>query len=127
VVHLLVERGADPAIGEQQLWWTPLMVASVKGHLEVVRWLLGHPGAGATINQQAEEGGTVPWWACLYARGVVVRALLESGADPTIASNNGLTPVAVAKLSGAYREGITAEGRRECAEALEVRYPFPLP
>jgi ankyrin repeat protein len=33
----------------------------------------------------------------LQGRGGVVRALLESGADPTIADNDGTTPMAIAK------------------------------
>jgi hypothetical protein len=54
-----------------------------------------------------------------------VRALLESGADPTIVTNLGITPMAMAKLKPDF-EQIPAEGRRECVVALEVRLYLPL-
>jgi hypothetical protein len=102
-----------------------LIAASSEGHVEVLRFLLGHPGAKASVNHRAGGGATALWVACCYGRG----ALLESGADPTIADNNGLSPVTVAKNVGVYPPGVTAEGRRECAEALEVSsgLAFPLP
>jgi hypothetical protein len=42
--------------------------------------------------------------ACCYGRGGVVRALLESGTDPTFATNNGTTPTAIAKHHHCRRE-----------------------
>jgi ankyrin repeat protein len=60
------------------------------------------------------------WWACYMGRGEVVRALLESGADPKVAHNEGTTPVAIAKGDRPF-SSISAEGRRECVAALEVR------
>jgi hypothetical protein len=51
-----------------------------------------------------------------------VRELLERGADPTIADNKGITPMAIAKQDPpSSPPGITAEGRLECVAALEVR------
>jgi hypothetical protein len=130
VVRLLVERGADTTIASQRHGWTALMIASIRGHLEVVRWLLGYPSARATMNHRDEVGRTALWLACRYGRGGVVGALLESGADPTVATNNGTTPMAGAKDEGYYPEGVTAEHRRECVAALEVRllplHPFSL-
>jgi ankyrin repeat protein len=114
VVRLLLERGADPTIATG--WGsTPLIEASSQGHLKVVRSLLGHPSARATINRRDINGRTALWWACYKGSAGVVRALLESGADATIASNAGTTPMAIAK------HGVTAEGCRECVAALEVR------
>jgi hypothetical protein len=49
-----------------------------------------------------------------------VRALLENGADPTIADKEGITPMAIAKTAS-LPYGITAGGRWECVAALEVR------
>jgi ankyrin repeat protein len=65
VVRLLLERGADPTIATR--WGsTPLMIASFGGHLEVVRLLLGHPSAKATINHRdgwagRRCGGPATW------------------------------------------------------------------
>jgi ankyrin repeat protein len=126
VVRLLLERGADPTIADTGNS-TPLMIASGQGHLEVVRVLLGRPSGKATVNHRNVSGRTALWWACCQGRGGVVRALLESAADPTVAEIDGTTPTAVAKEvteQGADTpedRKISAEGRRECVAALEVR------
>jgi ankyrin repeat protein len=122
VARLLLERGADTTIADKSCW-TPLMVASDRGHLEVVRLLLGNPSGKATINHRQRYGTTALWWACYMGRGGVVRALLESGANPTIANDKDITPVAIAKLEPEY-DNVSAEGRRECVAALEVRLAF---
>jgi ankyrin repeat protein len=122
VVRLLMERGADPTIANV-VSGIPMIAASKEGHLEVVRFLLGHPSAKAAINHRDESGQTALWRACYKGCGGVVRALLESRADPTIASNNGTTPMAIAKQP--HPVAIHAEGRRECVAALEVRLGLP--
>jgi hypothetical protein len=89
-----------------------------------VRLLLGHRWAiaKATINQGNQAGRTALCCACYRGRGGVVRALLESGADPTIPTNNGSTPMAIAKWDPPDDDDdISAEGRRECVAELEVR------
>jgi hypothetical protein len=126
VVRLLVERGADLAIATPR-GLTPLMIASHRGHLEAVRVLLHHPSARATVDHRYVDGRTALWQACFIGQGEVVRALLESGADPTIADNEGTTPMGVAKEAvPAESEAISAEGRRECVTALEVRWCLPV-
>jgi ankyrin repeat protein len=119
VARALLESGADPAIADQHDC-TPLMEASSEGHLEVLRLLLGHPIAKTTVNHRDCLGRTALWWACFEGRVGVVRALLESGADLTIADNDGTTPMAIAKQIPTDGE-ISAEGRRECVAALKVR------
>jgi ankyrin repeat protein len=134
VVMLLLERGGDPTIPAQD-GLTPLIIACLRDRREVVRFLLGHPGVKATINHRDVHGQTALLNACFGGNGAIVRALLESGADPTIARNNGTTPMAVAKQYVAPEfamAGITAKGRRECVAALKVRVrlfvsSFPLP
>jgi hypothetical protein len=97
------------------------MHATEQGHLDVVRLLLGHHRARAAINQRDNGGATALWKACrIGRRGVVVRALLESGADITIANNNGITPVAIA-VEPPHASHISARGRRECVAARKVR------
>jgi ankyrin repeat protein len=121
VVRLLLERGADPTIATRE-GTTPLVAASSEGQLEVVRCLLGHASAKATINRRTHSGKTALWFACYWGQGVVARALLESGADPTIASKDGITPAAIAKRVRPLPKGVTAKGRRQCAAALKVRF-----
>jgi ankyrin repeat protein len=128
VVRVMVESGANPTIAgtysADTAGWTPLIAASDQGRLEVVRVLLGHPGAKATINSRDRQGRTVLWLACHWGRGGVARALLEGGADPTIADSEGITPTAIAKQQAPFRAYV--EGRRECVAALEVSLPLPL-
>jgi ankyrin repeat protein len=128
VVRLLLERGADPTLtGCKEHGCTPLLISSREGHVEVVRWLLGHPTAKAAISHPDLVGETALSYACHFGRAGVVRALLESGADPTIATRGGLTPMALAKRDEAYPEGVTAADRRECVAALEVRIDILIP
>jgi uncharacterized protein len=118
VVRLLLEGGADPTIANHG-GSTPLMTASSQEILETVRVLLGHPGARATVNRRNNDGRTALCVACFWGYGGIVNALLENGADPTIAANEGTTPMAIAKADPPAF--ITIEGRRECVAALEVR------
>jgi ankyrin repeat protein len=63
-------------------------------------------------------------WACVQGYGEIVRALLDSGADPTIADDCDATPMSVAKQivdEEDEHDRVTAEGRRDCVAALEVR------
>jgi ankyrin repeat protein len=87
--------------------------AFVENRGETVRCLLDHPTAAATVNHRDEEGRTALWCAASSGRVAVVRALLEKGADPATADNQGRTPVAVSKLSKG------AKGRA-CVDALKV-------
>jgi hypothetical protein len=68
VVRLLLEKGADPTI-VTNLGWTPVVAASYRGHLEVVRLLLGHPSAKSTTNFRTTRGMTALWFACWSGRG----------------------------------------------------------
>jgi uncharacterized protein len=119
LVRLLLESGADPTIATKG-GETPLMVASSRGHLDVLRFLLGDSSAKNTVNYRYQGGETALLYACVKGHGGVARALLESGADPTIADRNGITPMIIAKTHPCSH-GFSAEGRRECAAALEVR------
>jgi ankyrin repeat protein len=117
--ELLMERGADPTFADTE-GYTPLQLASNKGHLPVVRLLLNLPSGKATINHRNGHGATALSTACFRGHGGWARALLESGADPTIADEGGATPRAKTQQDPPPF-WISAEGRRECVVALEVR------
>jgi hypothetical protein len=68
---------------------TPLMLASFKGHVGVVRCLLDK---GAAIDERSDLGCTALWFACLMGRFPVIRLLVEGGADPTIAEEKARRP-----------------------------------
>jgi ankyrin repeat protein len=115
VVRLLLQAGADPTITLDN-GWSPLIQASLRGRLETVRCLLEHPSA-AVINHRDRWGRTALLWACRMGHEGVVRALLDNGADPTIADNGGTTPL----------EWAERQNRHTCIEALKVRGSFPPP
>jgi hypothetical protein len=75
------------------------------------------PAPKATINHRDNADKTALWWACRWSRGGFVRALLESGADHTVAKGDGTTPTAIAK-GGRPFSSTSAPGRQECVAAL---------
>lgn len=67
---------------------TPLHCASQRGHVEVVKALLG---ARAEPNRANKEGHTPLYYACSQGHVEVVKALLAAGADPNRAYDQGYT------------------------------------
>lgn len=65
---------------------SPLMLASTKGHFQIVRLLLED---GANINFSDGDGFTALTLACEYKRWDVVQLLAEYGADFTIGNATG--------------------------------------
>jgi len=55
VVVFLIKQGADVNVASRITGWTPLHVAADKGHLEVVKTLVG---AGANVNAKDKVGMT---------------------------------------------------------------------
>jgi uncharacterized protein len=92
--------GHDPGLltARDVLRGTPWIVASVCGHVGVVRWLLDQ---GAAIDERNESGDTAFFLSCCQGHFPVVRLLLQRGADPTIASDYaGETPLMRASSEG---------------------------
>lgn len=75
--------------------WTPLIAASVKGHVAIVKALLHHGG----IEIDATWGSwdyTALHQATQYGHEKVVEILLHAGADPTLVDQKGRTVVDMA-------------------------------
>ena len=94
--------------------FTPLMLASYKGHLEVVRALLD---ARAAMNAKAEpSGATALTVASQEGQIEVVRALLAAKADPNVKGVNGTTALIQAAQRGhtEVARALLDARRREC-------------
>ena len=124
VAALLLDRGADP--NDQGAGYTPLHTAVVRGDLELVEALCAR---GADPNARLAEGsqqrreaywfalserwrGATPFWlAAKFAEVDIMRALVDSGADPLLAANDGTTPLMSIAGIG-YRPGSIGMNRR---------------
>ena len=92
-VALLLEKGADPDIGNRNKF-TPLMVAADAGHAAVVDHLLA---AGADVNLASVPAGrTALTIAAWQGHADIVRKLLAAGANINTAEPNGMTPLILA-------------------------------
>jgi ankyrin repeat protein len=80
---------------------TPLVSAAIRGHIEVVRYLLE---LGADPSGSTTDGNTPLHAAAFLCREVVVKLLLNKGASLTAKNNNGETPIDV--VSGRWDQGL---------------------
>jgi ankyrin repeat protein len=108
VAALLLANGADTAPDHHG--WTRLMVASRRGHTDMVELLLAHGGGQHIDYQPPNFGSTALHYACISGRAGMVRLLLGAGADPHVENHCGDTP-----LSRAIRQG-----HAECIAMLQV-------
>ena len=67
---------------------SPLTIAAVFGHTEVVRVLLE---AGAAVNWQDAQGSTALHSAAFLGHPEIVAILLQNGADPNVRNSSGAT------------------------------------
>ncbi|RYP66889.1 hypothetical protein DL771_007546 [Monosporascus sp. 5C6A] len=92
VVKLLLDRGADVAVVNKD-GWTPLIAASSKGHVDVVRLLLATSGVNADL-KDSKSGQTPLSWAAANGYEAVVQLLLDTGkVDTDSRDNEGRTPL----------------------------------
>jgi ankyrin repeat protein len=109
----LIEAGANLNLFDKAVGYTALMWACSRGDLEAAKLLVL---AGADVNARSPEFG---WTPLLCAAGIslpVVQLLLEAGADPSVAKNDGTTAVAVAERAKHFEiaaelsaKGVTAQ------------------
>jgi ankyrin repeat protein len=84
VARRLVAQGADV----NKPGWTPLHYAATSGNLEIIRLLLDNH---AYIDASSPNASTPLMMAAMYGTASAAKLLLESGADPTIKNDQGLT------------------------------------
>ena len=105
----LIERGADV----NKSGWAPLHYAATNGHLAVMQLLIEE---NAYLDAESPNGSTPLMMAAHYGTPSAVKLLLESGADPTLKNNLGLSAIDFAhqanRLESAAIIGAFVRGRR---------------
>jgi len=98
---------------------TPLSLATVQGHLEIVRFLAGR---GADVSATNSEGVAPLHRAAQVGFDTVVQLLLELGADLEVVESNGMKPIHLAALHGHRRivELLIEAGSSENAEIISI-------
>jgi ankyrin repeat protein len=75
----LLNKGADPDMGTERTGDTPLIIAARVGFDQAVEWLLS---MGAKVDATNKMGETALITAVQQRNPLIVRRLLEAGADP---------------------------------------------
>jgi ankyrin repeat protein len=77
--------------------WTPLHYAATNGHVAIIELLLEQH---AYIDAESPNGTTPLMMAAHYGSPAAVKRLLEAGADPTLKNQLGLTAIDFANRAG---------------------------
>jgi ankyrin repeat protein len=97
LVQLLIENGANVDLAPSDFRDSPLIVASAKNHIDVVRILLA---AGANIRAQQSSGWSPLHYALLNKNIDMANLILGHGPDINASTLPGLRPLHLAALAG---------------------------
>lgn len=90
-------NGADVEVRRGAFGDTPLTIAGLHGHLDIVDEFLRK---GASVDATNSQGITALWGASLNGHLGIVKALLKVGADVDKPRNTGVTPLLIASHGG---------------------------
>lgn len=92
-----VEQGADVNAKNTKFEVTPLMVVSLSGNLNLVRYFVEQ---GTDINAKDAGGRTALQLACEVNNLDIVKYLVEQGADMRVTNKHDRTPLMTASMHG---------------------------
>ncbi|RYO79133.1 hypothetical protein DL763_009400 [Monosporascus cannonballus] len=98
VLRILLSGGCPGVDDEDVDGWAPLAWAIQNNVPELVNTLIST--GKVDIDRRDPCGRTALYWAVDYGHAPVVKALLQEGADPESASNEGKTPAMLARTYG---------------------------
>lgn len=98
IANMLIEARAAPDEPMPSVkGWTPLIYASWKGNIELVRSLVT---AGASANYSVADGSAALTWACIGGHVEIARSLIDARADTTIRDTKGVSLAEHARRAG---------------------------
>ncbi|PRW60055.1 serine threonine- phosphatase 6 regulatory ankyrin repeat subunit B-like [Chlorella sorokiniana] len=96
-IDLLLSKGANINATSREKT-TPLAMAAMQGHLDIVRRLLAAPGRD--VNVRTNLKGSALYLACQQGHPEIVQLLLDAGADVNIVTYDGAKVLSAAATSG---------------------------
>lgn len=120
----LIESGAVLDYSDDDLGATTLISAATGGNVYAVHLVLKkilEDGKSDSVNKQDQGGYTALHMAAMSANSETVKLLLLAGADPSVMSSIGETPLQIAESGSSMSEEI-AERRRYIAKIIKS-YP----
>ncbi len=89
-IQYYIDQGVDLNVRDELGGSSPLIIASMFGHHDIVKTLLD---AGVDINQKNNDGSTALHTAAFFGRTEIVKILLTRDVDLSIQNNSGSTPL----------------------------------